>query len=419
MTTRCTSPLWAAMLTIAAGAVQAQTEIKVARVQPSDEEAAFNSAMAEAFEESHPGTEVVFEYYAGEAYKSKLMTLLQSEARPDIFFSWGGKTLVDQVGAGFTRPIDGLVGDEVLATFPPAAVEAYRVNGDLVGLPVFARAVVLWTNTELTDRAGVDHTAIGTWDEFLEAVGEVKAAGITPIVAGGQDKWPLHFWWSYLLLREGGPGVVAGAMEGDDFESEAFVAAGRDMADLVALDPFQKGFMATTADSASGFFGDGGGAFHLMGDWEYAASKQRSTSGEGVPDKDLAIVTFPVIEDPVMPGGEDAVLGGINGWAVSNTADDAAVEFLTFMLSPENQARAAEAEVYTPIVEGAAENLVNPFYREISGLISDAGHFQVFLDQLLGVSVGSTVNDVSADLAQGTISPEDGAAAIQEAWDFR
>ena len=67
-----------------------------------------------------------------------------------------------------------------------------------------SREVVFFYNKELVAKAGVDPTTIKTWDDFLAAVKKIKEAGITPIIMGGGEKWPMHFYWSYLVMREGG-----------------------------------------------------------------------------------------------------------------------------------------------------------------------------------------------------------------------
>ena len=407
---------------LAAGAAHAQqTEINILRVQPSDPEQAFYAEVEAAYEAQNPDVDVVFEYIANEAYKSKLPTLLHSDARPDIFYSWGGETLREQSEAGFLRPISDVVPDDILTSFPEAALNTYTVDGSLVGLPLYATEVVFWVNTDLTEQAGVDHTTIETWDDFLGAVQTLKDAGITPIVAGGQDKWPVHFYWSYLALREGGPGVVTTAMTGenDGFENEAFVAAGQDLEKLVALEPFQPGVMGTTYETASGMFADGEGAFHLMGDWDYLPMRGRATDGVGLSDEQLAIMRFPTISDPVTEGGDGATLGGINGWAVTADASDQAVDFLTFLLNTDNQKTIAERGIFIPIVEGADEALPNAFFQQVAQDIQQSDYHQVFLDQFLGASVGATVNDVSADLIAGATTPEEAAERVQEAWDFR
>ena len=409
-------------LILGAGTASAQqTEVNILRVQPGNEEQAFYAEVEAAYEAEHPDIDVVFEYIANEAFKSKLPTPLQSDARPDVFYSWGGETLREQAEAGFLRSIGDVVPEDVLATFPQAALDAYTVDGELHGLPLYATEVVFWVNTDLTEQAGVDHTTIQTWDDLLAAVQTLKDAGVTPIIAGGQDKWPVHFYWSYLALREGGPNVVTAAMEGGDttFESEPFVAAGEDMEELVALDPFQPGVMGTTYETASGMFADGEGAFHLMGDWDYLPMRGRATDGVGLSDDQLAIMRFPTISDPVTEGGDGATLGGINGWAVSADASDEAVDFLTFLLNRENQETVAERGIFIPIVEGADSALSNPFFQQVASDIQNSDYHQVFLDQYLGASVGATVNDVSADLIAGATTPEEAAARVQEAWDFR
>ncbi|BBI53475.1 hypothetical protein HORIV_58960 [Vreelandella olivaria] len=126
---------------------------------------------------------------------------------------------------------------------------------------------------------------------------------------------------------------------------------------LVELDPFQPGFMATSYERASGMFGDGEAAFHVMGDWDYLPSKQRSVSGEGVPDEDLRFIPFPEVE-----GGEgnEQSFGGMNGFAVTRDAPDEAVEFLRFLLNAENQRKAAATGIFVPVAEGSAEALETP-----------------------------------------------------------
>ncbi|SHJ32373.1 raffinose/stachyose/melibiose transport system substrate-binding protein [Palleronia salina] len=412
----------ACAVVLAAGAAHAQqTEVNILRVQPSDEEQQFYADVEAAYEAENPDVDVVFEYIANEAYKSKLPTLLQSDARPDLFYSWGGETLREQAEAGFLRPIGDAVPQEALDTFPESGLNAFSVDGELYGLPLYATEVVFWVNTDLTEQAGVDHASIETWDDFLGAVQTLKDAGITPIIAGGQDKWPVHFYWSYLALREGGPNIVTDAMEGGDttFESEAFVAAGEEFQKLIEMEPFQPGVIATTYETASGMFADGEGAFHLMGDWDYLPMRGRSSDGEGLSDDQLDIISFPSLSDPVNPGGENATLGGINGWAAANGASDQAIDFLAYLLNFDNQQEVAERGIFIPIVKGAGEALENPFFQQVAKDIAQSDYHQVFLDQYLGASVGATVNDVSADLVAGATTPEEAAARVQEAWDFR
>ena len=100
---------------------------------------------------------------------------------------------------------------------------------------------------------------IKTWDDLLAAVKTLKAAGVTPIVVGGADKWPLHFYWTYLAVRIGGKAGFEAALRGENggFEGETFQKSGVLFKQLVDLQPFQNGFLGFKNPQAVGYFGDG------------------------------------------------------------------------------------------------------------------------------------------------------------------
>ncbi|QTP54248.1 extracellular solute-binding protein [Billgrantia sulfidoxydans] len=403
---------------LAACAAAADTTVRVLRVEISDVEKQYYDDVVAEYEAQNPDVEVVFEYIANEAYKTRLPTLLQSDQRPDIFYSWGGEGLRDQVEAGFVRDLTEAMQDGWQDLYPESAVRAFTLDDRVYGAPLYATVVGFWANTALTEQAGVDIEAIETWEDLEQAVVALRESGITPAVVGGKDGWPMHFYWGYLATRlAGGEGIEA-AKQGDNggFEGEPFVQAGELLQAFVELDPFQSGFMSTSYERASAMFGDGEAALHLMGDWDYIPSKERSATGEGVPDEDLEFIRFPRVE-----GGEgnDDSFGGMNGFAVTRDASDEAVDFLRFLLNEENQREAARLGIFVPVANGSEEELDTPYARKVAEILSESNFHQVFLDQALGTSVGATVNDISGDLAQGEITPEEAAAQVEEAWMFR
>ena len=120
-------------------------------------------------------------------------------------------------------------------------------------------------NKELFAKAGVDGAKIKTWDDLLAAVKTLKAAGVTPIVVGGADKWPLHFYWTHLAVRLGGKAGFEAALKGENggFEGEVFQKSGELFKQLVDLQPFQNGFLGFKNPQALGYFGDGKAAMIL------------------------------------------------------------------------------------------------------------------------------------------------------------
>ncbi|MBB4120608.1 ABC transporter substrate-binding protein [Martelella radicis] len=404
---------------MASAAYAAETEINMLSITVNPNVRAYFEEIEKAFEASNPGVDVVISYQDDESFKTRLPTLLQSSSRPDIFYSWGGGVFREQARAGVLEDIGAMASEECKATFSQAGLGAFSAEGVLHGLPEYASEVVVWYNKDLAAEAGIDAEGIATWQQFLDAVETAKKAGVTPIVAGGKDKWPLQMYYGLLALRMAGGEAIAAAGEGEDggFSNPVFVDVGNKFLELVALEPFQTGFMDASYDQATGLFGDGKGLFHVMGNWDYGSSKAASTSGEGLSNEQLGVISFPMVEGG---GGDPAeTLGGINGWLVTKGASQEAVDFLCFAMNKENQTKAGAEGYWIPVAKGASEAISNPYFAKISEDLSASPYHQLFLDQAFGASVGGTINDAAADLASGATDPEEAAARIEEARMFQ
>ena len=370
---------------------------------------------AEEFE-AKTGHTVVLQYLENESFKAKLPTMLQSNDRPDIFYSWSGGVMYDQARAGFLRDISNVVPDSYLDTVSAAAADSFTFEGQRVGLPLQVSQVAWWYNKDLINQAGVDVSQIKVWDDLISAVKQIKAAGITPICMGGKDKWPVHFLWTHLHIRNGGKGLFLESLNNGGWDRPEYIRSGEQMLELVALEPFQKGWLAATWPDQAGFFGDGKCAMALMGNWMYGSQASNSASGEGLADDNMGMFNMPMTNGGIGDSGD--TLGGINGWLFSSTASDAAVELMIHYVSLDIQKEDASNGAYIPIVKGADGSLTNPFLQQVAKNISNSEYHQIFYDQFLGADIGRVVNDVSTDLAAGIISAEEATQAVQEAWEF-
>jgi len=408
----------AAMLGLMAFApAQAQTTVTFLNIATGSDKAVMEQA-AKEYMEAHPGITIELPTLENEAFKAKLTTLLQSPDAPDIFTTWGGGVFYEQAKAGVLRPVDDVISQAAKDQMTAAGVSALTApDGHLYGTAMDVGEVVLWYNKDLFTQAGVDPASLETWDGFLAGVQKFKDAGITPIALGGKDKWPAHFWWSKLVVRLAGKdGFQAAAKgEGDGFAGEDFVKAGDYFLRLAQLEPFQPGFMAATYGDASGYFGDGKAAMHLMGNWDYNVQKDSSASKAGLSDAQLGILPFPTVEGG--KGDPTDTLGALGGVLYSKTASDEAVKFMEFYNSKEIQARFAAGSYYIPISKGAADAMTNPFNVQIAKNIGNAHWHALFFDQALGPNVGGVVNDVSADLAANAITAQDAAQQVKDAVD--
>ena len=370
---------------------------------------------AKEFEEK-TGHTVVLQYLENESFKAKLPTMLQSDDRPDIFYSWGGGVMYDQAKAGFLRDISSVVPDSYLETVSAAAADAFTYEGQRVGLPKQVAQVAWWYNKDQISQAGVDVSKIQMWDDLLSAVKQIKDAGITPICMGGKDKWPVHFIWTHLHIRNGGKALFLESLNNGGWDRPEYIKSGEQMLELVALDPFQKGWLAATWPDQAGFFGDGKCAMAFMGNWMYGAQAANSASGEGLGDDNMGMFNMPMTAGGL--GNPGDTLGGINGWLFSSSAPDSAVELMMHYVSKEIQTEDASIGAYIPIVKGADAALENPFLQQVAKSIANSEYHQIFYDQFLGADIGRVVNDVSTDLAAGIITAEEATLAVQEAWEF-
>ena len=402
-------------LALSAGIASAETTVKWLHIEVNPNQVKLWEEVARDFEAKNPGVKVEMSFLENEAYKAKAPTLLQSKDRPHIIYSWAGGVLKTQVEAGVLEDITKDVAD-LTPKLSPAAVAAFTVNDKVYGLPYNVSQVGFMYNKELFAKAGVDGSKITTWDDLLAAVKQLKAANVTPIVVGGADKWPLHFYWTYLAVRIGGKAGFEAALKGENggFEGETFVKSGALFKQLVDLGPFQNGFLGAKNPQAVGMFGDGKAAMMLAISSFYHTQKALAADKVGLSDDKIGWFNFPTV-----PGGKGEAsdtLGGINGWLVTKGAPKEAVAFLKAFVSDDVQKRLAAGNYVIPTYLGAEAALGSAFMRNIAKNLAASKYHQNFYDQDLGPNVGRVVNDACAEIAGGTMTPEQAAKAIHDAY---
>lgn len=407
--------LGAAGLLLAVGTATAQTTVKWLHIEQNPTQVKIWEEVARKFEAQHPGTKVEMQFLENEAYKAKLPTILQSKDKPHILYSWAGGVLKAQIEAGVLEEITAPVG-AYKDKLSSGAVEAFTIDGKLYGLPHNVTQVGFIYNKELFAKAGVDGGAIKSWDDLLGAVKKLKAAGVTPIAVGGGDKWPLHFYWTHLAVRLGGKPAFEAALKGQNggFEGETFQKAGELMKQLVDLEPFQTGFLGFKNQQALGFFADGKAAMNLAISHHSTTQRALAADKKGIPEDKLGWFDFP------MPAGGKGqptdTLGGVNGWLVTKGAPKETVEFLKFFVSDEVQRTLAAQNFLIPTYKGAEVTLSTAIMQNVAKNIAASKYHQNFYDQDLGPSVGRVVNDATAEIAGGSMTPKQAAKAIQDAY---
>ena len=380
-------------------------------IQNSDPGLTLWKEVADEYMADHPNVTIDITVQENEAFKKALQTNLQAGDVPDIFQSWGGGGLRDQVDAGLVKDITSDV-ESWDQELNGAAASMMEIEDKMYGVPFDLGIVGVWYNKALFKQAGIDAPP-ETWAELLDDVGKLKDAGITPISLAAGDKWPGMFWYGYLALRVAGAEVMQQAGIDENFDDPAFIKAGEEIERLVALEPFQSGFLATPwdgPDGAAGVISNGKAAMLLMGHW---APGTMEANGPGL-GENLGWFPFPTVEDGA--GDPKDAFGGGNGFAVGKDAPPEAVEFLEYLSSPEVANRVGSVAKLLPTTVGSEDSITDPNLVDVIKARGEADYVQLYLDQAYPPEVGAAVNDSTATLFAGRGTPQSVVDAVNDAW---
>jgi raffinose/stachyose/melibiose transport system substrate-binding protein len=396
--------------------VSAETVVKILHIQESPQIRQIWQEAANEYEKAHPGVKIQFNYLENEAFKAKLPTLLQSNDRPSAFHSWGGGVMDEQIQAGVCQDITDLIAGPFKDSFYPAGVENFMFKGRSYGVPNDVGPVVFWYNKDLFAKAGVDGTKIKYWDDLVDAVKKIKAAGITPITVGGADEWPLHFYPTMLMMRILGKDGMEAAYRGENggYAGSDVVKAWTMYKQLCDLHPFQRGYDTFKYQDSAGFFHNGKAAMHLMGSWDLVQGRLASATKKGLSDQQLGFFFFPEVKGG--KGKVSDVFASVDGWLVSKDAPKETVDFMKTWLGKETQTKLASQNLFIPMVKGTADAITDPFIRAIAKSAETTDWIQLAMDQLLGPDTGRVFNDQAAAVAAGAQSPENATKTIEDSF---
>jgi multiple sugar transport system substrate-binding protein len=196
--------------------------------------------------------------------------------------------------AGVTAPVDQYLKDWGLADkIKPVALDEWRVGGvaggELQGLPFSGFSWPLWYNTDLLNKAGVDKPP-ATTDELLTAAQKLRAAGVGPVVVGGNDWTGQKLFYQIAesftdaasmqkVMRSGGYCSTPSVLDGIRLFTR--LRDGKVFVDNVA---------GLNADNMYASYYGGKAAIMPGGSWAYTES---TASGTGI-DKRTSLGGFPI-----------------------------------------------------------------------------------------------------------------------------
>jgi raffinose/stachyose/melibiose transport system substrate-binding protein len=383
-------------------------------IQNNDPGLGLWQALADEYMAANPNVKIDIQVNENEAFKTKLTTLLQQGDVPDLFQTWGGGGLRQQVEAGLVKDITADIASWK-DTINAGALSMYEVDGKNYGVPFDLGLVGFWYNTKTFADAGIT-TLPTTWDEFLTTVQTLKSKGITPIALAGKDTWTGAFYWAYLAVRSCGKDAMDNAIVSGDWTAACFVRAGEQFKRLIDLQPFQEGFLAAPWDGAgsgAAAMATYNGAIQLMGQW-LPGTVNANSGGSRAMGEGLGWFPFPAVEGGA--GDPFDGLGGGNGFAVGKDAPPETVDFLHYLVSLDaaNRWGALNSGVL-PTTVGSEASTTDPMLSLVLEGRAKAKFVQLYLDQATTPELGGAINDAVATLYAGTGTPQSVVDAISKA----
>jgi raffinose/stachyose/melibiose transport system substrate-binding protein len=284
--------------------------------------------MFDAFTAKYPNITVDFQTTVDTEYETKLTTALRAGKGPDIAQLKAYGELQPLTDAGYLVPLDDKLAG--LKDFYPQALDGARSVKDkkTYGVPYAMPDMGVFYNKKIFADNGI--SVPKTYSEFIDACKKLKAAGVTPIAAGGASG---SAWALEIMVGVVGPNIYGGDAFWNDIESgkakftdPRFVAVLQRLQDMYPYySPGTEGVDYTTATQQ---FINGQAAMFMGGAWENGSFKAQN--------KDLS---FDIFSFPPDKAGDPAITSsfadGSYGAIAGSKNQDAALKLLDFMTTTE------------------------------------------------------------------------------------
>lgn len=316
----------------------------------TDYAAEYFTYLFEEFKKTDAGKNVEFEFEeipTTDAFNQKIKLLISSGTLPDIVLNGGNNITELAAKSGKVADLTPYFDEdpEWKALFDDLSLDFNTVDGKIYGVPVSKEISYIYYNKDLFEQAGITppEVAYESWDQFFADCDKLKAAGITPLGMDTADAgWLSNLWYSGLIATESAAGEEwMNTMYPTDYNTPEVLKA------TETLQKMLKDY--TTADAVGGkydpmatHFFNGEVAMFPNGPWMIPDLKSEEKAPEGFYDK-VGIMLLPEYGMEMVPTPGDMI------GATDPAKIEAAIAFLKFETSIENQIKALEMTGLQPV----------------------------------------------------------------------
>jgi len=343
--------------------------------------------------------ELQLEGYENQQYKTKLTTLMISNAQPDIFRTWEAGFLKPFVDGGKVYPIGDAIDkdSEWKDRFVDGVFGPLTFNGKVYGVPSTKQMCVMFYNKKMFKDAGIDSVP-KTYEEFLAAIESLKKINVIPISIPAQQAWVAGQFFQQLANGVGGVDLYKKICDGaTKWNDPRFTEAATLLANLVKNNTFQKGFLGMSMNEGRDLFKNEKAAMYYMGSWDFPV-----LTAEDVPvTKNIDFFLLP----PVKPENSGVNVGSVGTVvAVSSKTKniDAAIAFVKSLSDKDIQEDLIYKNNQAIVTKiKLDESKLDPLTLKFSNMQSDVHTLTPWFDRIFGAGEGVEFNNAAVAIMGG------------------
>ncbi len=362
--------------------------------------------LTKEFEAANPNIKITVSYYDTDPIKDALKVAASSKSLPDMWFMWGGSLGGFYAENNLTYDLTAYADAHGWAdTFSPGVMSLCTLSGKLSGYPTGYNVISMYYRKDIFEQNGL--SIPNTLEEFEQVCDALKAKGIVPVSTAGMYGWHIMRIVEQLIEHYAGP-QLHDSMNAftESYNNEAVVKALTKYQEYCQKGYFPEGFVtADPADTKMTFY-TGAAAMIPEGQWYDGViiQDEQDISKYGV-------FAFPSGDKRRLSAFGEMTQFNAN---LTEAQVDAGVKYMNFLYSQTSLDRFGEyysrpLPRLDAVMPDGQPNV--PVALDIS---NKNGTFTI-TDQAFPTEIADALFNVQDGIANGQITPADGAAQIQAA----
>jgi raffinose/stachyose/melibiose transport system substrate-binding protein len=312
------------------------------------------------FQQEYPWITVEHRGISNEVWEETLHTAMLGGEPPDVFVTESRAELMDYVDAGLVYDLTNWYDEHADRFVPGTALVNSVIRGRRYAIPWTVLVLdLIWYNTQIMDKYGLDPTTIETWDDLVAMCETLKQNGEVCFAFGGGGAGWTGGHWVMLLLQKNltQEDITKLARREKKWTDPDVVAALSHFEEMKEKGYFAPGAAADDRDVGRALYFQGQGAFWQAGSWHL----YEKGGDLAPPGWEFEFIPFPNFAGAAVQ--DVSLVGGNVQWTISSQTKhlDEALLFLEYITRLENAERWVELAQEFLAVKGAVnENTAGP-----------------------------------------------------------